>query len=66
MLGGAISNQDEDEVEEELANLEAELRLAQPLPNVPKISPPVLVEDRPDPQPAKLKQKEPERQAVLA
>ncbi|KAK0723159.1 Snf7-domain-containing protein [Lasiosphaeria miniovina] len=41
MLGGRISNQDEDEVEEELAALEAEVTAerrtaaVQPLPNVP-------------------------------
>jgi charged multivesicular body protein 6 len=34
MLGGRISNQDEDEVEDELDALEAELT-GVPLPNVP-------------------------------
>lgn len=34
MLGGRISNQDEDEVEDELDALEAELR-GVPLPDVP-------------------------------
>ncbi|CAN8103554.1 unnamed protein product [Discula destructiva] len=67
MLGGNISNQDEEEVEEELAALEAELRVAQPLPNVPETDLPVAEEvERHKPQPVKVKQKEPERQAILA
>lgn len=65
MLGGKISNQDEDEVEEELAALEAELRTTQPLPNVPITDLPA-VQERPEQQPVKAKQKEPERQAMLA
>jgi charged multivesicular body protein 6 len=39
MLGGRISNQDEEEVEEELLALEAEV--AQELPSVPIAQPPV-------------------------
>lgn len=35
MLGGRISNQDEDEVEDELEALEAEMN-AVPLPEVPR------------------------------
>lgn len=65
MLGGKISNQDEDEVEEELAAMEAELGERATLPNVPDTELPAhkIV---PDPQPAKVKQKQPERQAMLA
>lgn len=65
MLGGKISNQDEDEVEEELAALEEEVRKTQPLPNVPTTDLPA-VEERPEQQPVKVKQKEPEREAMLA
>lgn len=35
MLGGRISNADEEEVEDELAALEAEYSRTAPLPNVP-------------------------------
>lgn len=65
MLGGKISNQDEDEVEEELAAMEAELGERAPLPNAPDTELPAhkIV---PDPQPAKVKQEQPERQAMLA
>lgn len=40
MLGGRISNADEDEVEDELAALEAEVARAATLPNVPETEPP--------------------------
>ncbi|KAG8160356.1 hypothetical protein KVR01_009892 [Diaporthe batatas] len=65
MLGGKISNQDEDEVEEELAAMEAELGLTAPLPNAPDTALRAH-EDVADPQPARVKQKQPERQAMLA
>ena len=65
MLGGKISNQDEDEVEDELAALEAELSEPQPLPNAPDTELPAQ-ETEPERQPAKVKQKQPERQAMLA
>ncbi|KAI3399211.1 hypothetical protein diail_7580 [Diaporthe ilicicola] len=65
MLGGKISNQDEDEVEEELAAMEAALRETAPLPNVPDTEPPAP-EIVPEPEPARAKQKQPERQAMLA
>ncbi len=67
MLGDKISNQDEDEVEEELAALEAELGGRErtpvvPLPSVPDTE---LERDRTDePQPARVQQEE--RQGVLA
>lgn len=70
MLGDKISNQDEDEVEEELAALEAELSGGErttvvPLPNVPNTE---LNGDRtqtgPEPEPARVRQEE--RQAMLA
>lgn len=64
MLGGKMTNQDEDEVEEELAALELEIRRTQPLPNAPTTELPAL--ERPEQQPANIKQKEPERQAMLA
>lgn len=63
MLGGKISNQDEDEVEDELAALEAEIKRAEPLPNVPVVEPP---QAQPERQPAVIEQPEPERQAMLA
>lgn len=75
MLGGRISNQDEDEVEEELAALEAEVAAKNkpvsvqpvphvPLPNVPDTelpSTPSRVEER-----QKQQQQQEERQPMLA
>ena len=59
MLGGKISNQDEDEVEEELEALEAELTGV--LPEVPstELPPKARVE-------AREKRKQEARQAMLA
>lgn len=69
MLGGKISNQDEDEVEDELAALEAEMSESQPqpqpLPNVPDTELPAQ-KTEPERQPTKVRQKQPERQAMLA
>lgn len=66
MLGGKISNQDEEEVEDELAALQAELT-REHLPVVPD-SPLPVQKNKPEEQPSKVKpkQKEPERQAMLA
>lgn len=64
MLGGKISNQDEEEVEDELAALEAELTQT-PLPEVPTTELPAQ-KNRPKQQPVKARQEEPERQAMLA
>lgn len=69
MLGGRISNQDEDEVEDELAALELEVNGPAILPNVPDTKlakhvlkespqPPSAIHQDPDP--------EPERTAMLA
>ncbi|KAK0626067.1 Snf7 family protein [Immersiella caudata] len=67
MLGGVMSAQDEDEVEEELAALEAEYvgATVQPLPNVPDTKLPTheavqVGASREEPS------KQPERQAMLA
>ncbi|KAI1105064.1 charged multivesicular body protein 6 [Jackrogersella minutella] len=61
MLGGRISNQDEDEVEDELAALELEVNGPAPLPNVPDTKlPQAEVPEQQEPQP------EPERRAMLA
>lgn len=61
MLGDRITNQDEEEVEEELAALAAEM--AGPLPTVPDTElPEQQVEE--EPQSSRVKQKE--RQAMLA
>ena len=66
MLGGRITNQDEDEVEDELAALEREVNGPAPLPAVPVTEPvpeiPVGREEPPDKQP----ERRPERQAMLA
>lgn len=59
MLGGKISNQDEDEVEEELEALEAELTGI--LPSVPSTELPPKVRAE-----ARVKRREEERQAMLA
>lgn len=64
MLGGRISNHDEDEIEDELRALEAELRREEPLPNVPDTQLPEREQEAL--QPAPVEQKEPERQAMLA
>lgn len=60
MLGGRISNQDEDEVEDELDALEAEVT-GVPLPDVPTT-------ELPTRERAKVRQREQEeqRQAMLA
>lgn len=65
MLGGKISNQDEDEVEEELAAMEAALKERAPLPDVPDTELPAH-EIVPEREPARVKQKQPEQQAMLA
>lgn len=67
MLGGKISNQDEEEVEDELLALEAELKKQEPLPEVPTNELPAPQKTTPEPQPVdEARQKEPERQAMLA
>jgi len=58
MLGGRISNQDEDEVEDELAALEAEVT-GIPLPEVPTT-------DLPRKERAKVRQQEREEQQRVA
>lgn len=68
MLGGKISNQDEEEVEDELEALEAEIRGVNripdvPLPNVPDIEPERQATE-PEQQPARIQQEE--RRAILA
>lgn len=65
MLGGKISNQDEEEVEDELLALEAELKKDEPLPEVPVDELPAPKNELEEPQP-EVRQKEPERQAMLA
>lgn len=68
MLGGKISNQDEEEVEDELAALEAEIRGVKPIPDVPLPNVPDTEPERqatePEQQPARMQQEE--RQAMLA
>ncbi|KAK7416268.1 Vacuolar protein sorting-associated protein 20 [Neonectria punicea] len=57
MLGGRISNHDEEEVEDELAALEAEVS-AQELPAVPRTDPPVKqVVDEPEPEAERTEQR---------
>lgn len=63
MLGGRITNQDEDEVEDELAALEREINEPGPLPVAPKTEP--LVEE-PQEQPERQGEGRPERQAMLS
>ncbi|TGJ86826.1 hypothetical protein E0Z10_g1951 [Xylaria hypoxylon] len=67
MLGGRITNQDEDEVEDELASLEREINGSGPLPAVP-ITKPFVPETPVDEQepPDKQEERRPERQAMLA
>ncbi|OTB05322.1 hypothetical protein M426DRAFT_319872 [Hypoxylon sp. CI-4A] len=71
MLGGRISNQDEDEVEDELAALELEVNGPAPLPNVPdtKLPPAKVSEEEqttPQEQEEEEPEPEPERRAMLA
>ena len=61
MLGGRITNQDEEEIEEELAALEAEV--AGPLPSVPDTELPEQQVERLT-SPSEVRQQE--RQAMLA
>jgi len=60
MLGGRISNQDEDEVEDELDALEAEVT-GVPLPEVPTTELPTKVRAK-----IREQQREEQRQAMLA
>ncbi|OTA83611.1 hypothetical protein M434DRAFT_400663 [Hypoxylon sp. CO27-5] len=70
MLGGRITNQDEDEVEEELAALELEVNGPAPLPNVPNTKLPkaqVVEQQAETPQEQETEpEREPERRAMLA
>ncbi|KAI3327986.1 Snf7-domain-containing protein [Xylariaceae sp. AK1471] len=67
MLGGRITNQDEDEVEDELLALEREVNGPGPLPDVPNTTPPSLeatgVEHE---QSDAQEERRPEIQAMLA
>ena len=63
MLGGKMSNADEDEVEEELAALEAEATRAAPLPNVPNTQ---LPERQAEVEEQESRTKQAERRAMLA
>jgi charged multivesicular body protein 6 len=67
MLGGRITNQDEEEVEDELEALEREVNGPGPLPTVPNTTPHVVQavggeQEHPDAQ----GERRPERQPMLA
>ncbi|KAI1438636.1 Snf7-domain-containing protein [Xylaria sp. CBS 124048] len=67
MLGGRITNQDEDEVEDELIALEREVNGLSPLPDVPNTIPPVgKTPPEARGQQAVQEDRQPERQAMLA
>jgi len=72
MLGGVMSAQDEEEVEEELAALEAEAaartRVQQPLPNVPdtQLPTPQIGAESPESLEAEQAKQPEQRQAMLA
>ncbi|KAI1473994.1 Snf7-domain-containing protein [Daldinia eschscholtzii] len=68
MLGGRITNQDEDEVEDELAALEQEVNGPAKLPNVPDTKiPPSAAKDPQHMTPQEQEpEREPERRAMLA
>jgi charged multivesicular body protein 6 len=72
LLGGKITNQDEEEVEEELAALEAEEAARATLPEVPTKEPPSRVATDPDSMPKvpnmtePIEPQQPERQAIPA
>lgn len=63
MLGGRMSNQDEGEVEDELAAMAAEMKGPTPLPNVPDTE---LPESRMEEQEPVAVKRQPERSAMLA
>jgi charged multivesicular body protein 6 len=65
MLGGRITNQDEEEVEDELAALEAEVNGPAVLPNVPVTKLPTTPVAETEPAPARVRQEE-RREAMLA
>ncbi|KAI2471783.1 charged multivesicular body protein 6 [Annulohypoxylon bovei var. microspora] len=67
MLGGRITNQDEDEVEDELAALELEVNGPAPLPNVPDTKlPPAKVAEQPASAPQEQEpEPEQERRVML-
>jgi len=60
MLGGRISNQDEDEVEDELDALEAEIA-GVPMPDVPTTELPIKAKAK-----ARQREREEQRTAMLA
>jgi charged multivesicular body protein 6 len=68
MLGGKISNQDEDEVEDELAALEAEVRGTNRIPEIPLPTVPdtELEGQTPETEPRPARRQQEERQAMLA
>jgi charged multivesicular body protein 6 len=71
MLGGRITNQDEEEVEDELAALEREVNGPGILPAVPNtnLSPSeevTAIEEERQPEDQAQKERRPERQAMLA
>ncbi|KAI0485446.1 charged multivesicular body protein 6 [Xylaria cf. heliscus] len=67
MLGERITNQDEEEVEDELAALEREANGPGPLPAVPNTTPSVSEPEQEQPDKAERRpQRRPERQAMLA
>jgi len=72
MLGGRISNQDEEEVEDELAALEAEIlskqkQPQQPLPNVPDTVPSIYKAPKEEDEVQSAEgQRQQQREAMLA
>lgn len=64
MLGGRITNQDEDEVEDELAALEAEVNGPTTLPAAPVSALPEI--EAQDEERAPARQRQAERRAMLA
>ncbi|KAI8965023.1 charged multivesicular body protein 6 [Daldinia sp. FL1419] len=66
MLGGRITNQDEDEVEDELAALEQEINGPAKLPNVPDTKLPQPGVKEPQHATPREEEPEPERRAMLA
>ncbi|KAK9782905.1 putative Charged multivesicular body protein 6 [Seiridium cardinale] len=64
MLGGRITNQDEEEVEDELAALEAEINGPTKLPDVPNNKLPEAPQA--EPEPARSKQRQETREAIPA
>ena len=66
MLGQRITNQDEEEVEDELAALAAEVNGTTKLPDVPQDKLPDAPQTEPETEPARVQERQETREAIAA